>query len=118
MVPHIRTGKRGEELAAEWLIRQGYDILHRNWRHRRWEIDIIAARKDVIHLIEVKSRKSNAYGPPEKSVNRKKIEHLLQAAAGWLLDHPGHTRIQFDVLAITFQKDADPEYFLIEDVYL
>jgi len=117
-MPHIRTGEKGEALAADWLTRQGYQILHRNWRHGRYEVDIIAGKADTIHIIEVKTRKSNAYGPPEQSVNRKKIEHLLQAATGWLLNHPGHTSIQYDVLAITLRKDADPEYFLFEDVYL
>jgi putative endonuclease len=118
MMPHIRTGEKGEALAADWLTRHGYQILHRNWRHGRYEVDIIAVKKETIHLVEVKCRTSNAYGPPEQSVNGKKIEHLLQAAVGWLLNHPGHTRIQYDVLAITLRKDAEPEYFLFEDVYL
>jgi putative endonuclease len=118
MMPHIRTGEIGEELAADWLIANGYQILHRNWRHGRYEVDIIAGKTNTIHIIEVKTRKSNTYGSPEQNVNRKKIEHLLQAAAGWLLNHPGHTRVQYDVLAITLQKNADPEYFLFEDVYL
>jgi putative endonuclease len=118
MMPHIRTGKKGEQLAADWLTANGFHILHRNWRHGRYEVDIIAGKEDTIHIVEVKSRTSNAYGPPEQSVNRTKIEHLLQAAAGWLLNHPGHTRIQYDVLAITLRKDTDPEYFLFEDVYL
>ena len=105
-------------MAADWLIAKGYHILHRNWRHGRYEVDIIAGKADTIHMIEVKTRTTHAYGPPEQSVNRKKIEHLLQAATGWLLNHPGHTRIQYDVLAINLRKDADPEYFLFEDVYV
>src|ERR1700722_11794072 len=118
MMPHILTGKKGEKLATDWLIANGFQILHRNWRHGRYEVDLIAARQDVIHLIEVKTRTSDAFGPPEQSVSRKKIEHLLRAAQGWLLNHPGHTRIQYDVLAITFRKDALPEYVFFTDVYL
>jgi putative endonuclease len=118
MMPHIRTGVKGEQLAADWLTANGYQILNRNWRYGRYEVDIIAARQDRIHLIEVKCRKSNAYGQPEQSVSRKKIEHILQAASGWLLNHPGHTRVQYDVLAITLRKDDAPDYFLFEDVYL
>src|SRR5215469_15039131 len=101
MMPHIHTGKNGETMAADWLIANGFQIIHKNWRHGRYEVDIIAAKADMIHFIEVKSRKSNTYGPPELSVNRKKIEHFRQAAAGWLHNHPGHTRIQYDVLSIT-----------------
>jgi putative endonuclease len=118
MPRHIDVGKKGEELAAVWLTRNGYVILHRNWRHGRFEIDIIAGRKDVIHIIEVKCRQSKVYGHPEESVNRKKIGHLLQAAVGWLHRYPGHSRVQYDVLAINLRKEGDPEYFMIEDVYL
>jgi putative endonuclease len=118
MMPHIQTGKQGETLAADWLIANGYHILCRNWRHGRYEVDVIASKSGMIHIIEVKCRRSNEYGQPEKSVSRRKIEHILQAAAGWLLNHPGHTRVQYDVLAITLRKDATPEYFLFEDVYL
>ena len=118
MPRHIDVGKKGEELAAAWLTRNGYEILHRNWRHGRFEIDIIAGRKEVIHIIEVKCRQSNAYGHPEESVNRKKISHLLQGAAGWLHNYPGHSRVQYDVLAINLRKEGEPEYFMIEDVYL
>jgi putative endonuclease len=118
MTRHIELGKKGEDLAADWLTRNGYQVLQRNWRHGRYEVDIIAGRKNIIHFVEVKCRQSNAYGQPEESVNRKKIEHILQGAAGWLHHHPGHTRVQYDVLAITLRKNAEPEYFMIEDVYL
>ena len=118
MPPHIELGKKGEELAAGWLISKGYTILHRNWRHGRYEVDIIAARQAVIHIIEVKCRQSTAFGHPEASVSRRKIEHLLQAASAWLYRYPGHNRLQYDVLAITLRKKEEPEYFMIEDVYL
>ena len=118
MPPHIELGKKGEELAAGWLTSKGYTILHRNWRHGRYEVDIIAARQAVIHIIEIKCRQSTVFGHPEASVSRKKIEHLMQAASAWLYRYPGHTRVQYDVLAITLRKKEEPEYFMIEDVYL
>ena len=118
MATHIGLGKKGEDLAAAWLTANGYDILHRNWRNGRYEIDIIAGRSQVLHIIEVKTRRSDRYGTPEQGVNRKKFQHLLQAASRWLANYPGHTRVQYDVLAITLRNDAPPEYFLIEDVYL
>lgn len=117
-MPHIQTGKQGETLASDWLVANGYQILYRNWRHGRHEVDLIASKAGTIHFIEVKSRRSNAYGPPEQSVSRKKIGHILQGAAGWLLNHPGHSRLQYDVLAVTLQKNADPEFVLFTDVYL
>jgi Holliday junction resolvase-like predicted endonuclease len=51
-------------------------------------------------------------------VSRRKIAHLLQAASAWLYRYPGHSRVQYDVLAITLRKMEAPEYFMIEDVYL
>ena len=118
MVPHIRTGKKGEALAASWLVANGFRILHRNWRHGRYEVDIIAGKSGTIHLIEVKCRTSNAYGSPEQSISRRKIEHFLRGAQGWLLYHPGINRIQYDVLAITLRNDDAPQFLLFEDVYL
>jgi putative endonuclease len=118
MMPHILTGYKGEKLASDWLTTNGFEIINHNWRHGRYEVDLIAAKDDVLHLIEVKCRTSDAYGPPEQSVSRRKIEHFLQGAQGWLLHHPGITRIQYDVLAITLRNNTAPEYVLFEDVYL
>ncbi|MBS1605593.1 MAG: YraN family protein [Bacteroidetes bacterium] len=117
MTHHITTGRTGEDLAAEWLSAKGFAILCRNWRHGRHEIDIIASKHSVLHFIEVKSRNSILFGRPEESVSKKKLHHILQGASGWLIDYPGHGRIQYDVLSITL-TNSTPEYFLIEDVYL
>jgi putative endonuclease len=117
MALHIVTGKTGEDLAAEWLSNKGFEIMTRNWRYGRYEIDIIASRASILHFVEVKSRNSTLFGYPEDSVSRKKLNNILQGAAGWLVEYPDHRRIQYDILAITLNKSA-PEYFLIEDVYL
>lgn len=112
------VGSGGEILAAQWLTREGFTILKRNFRHHRYEVDIVAGRDSILHFIEVKCRRSISYGHPEESVSRKKLEHILHAGAGWLLQWPGYQRVQYDVLAITLQKQASPEYVLFEDVYL
>lgn len=118
MAAHIAVGKKGEDLAVSWLNGNGYHILHRNWRHGRYEIDIIAGRDGVLHIIEVKTRRSGLFGPPEQSVNRKKLRNLLLASSRWLANYPGHARIQYDVLSITLPANTAPEYFLFEDVSL
>lgn len=117
MSRHIDLGKKGEEWAAGWLIREGFRILHRNWRQGRFEIDIIAQRGDVYHFIEVKCRHPNSYGQPEAAVSRAKLRHMMQGATGWLTRLRGPQRVQYDVLAIT-TGPAGPEYLLIEDVYV
>jgi putative endonuclease len=118
MHEHINVGKQGEELAAGWLAAKGFTILSRNWRHGRYEIDIIASRAAVLHIIEVKARRSELYGRPEESVSKRKFRHIMQGAAGWLFKFPSHHRLQYDVLAVTIRAGCQPEFFLIEDVYL
>jgi putative endonuclease len=118
MSRHLEIGRTGEDLAADWLVRQGFVLLHRNWRHGRYEVDCIAGRRNLLHVIEVKTRRSTAYGHPEESVSRKKIEHMLQGASAWLYRWPVYRRVQYDVLAITLSPGHAPDIVLFEDVYL
>lgn len=118
MAKHNLTGKAGENLAAAWFLVNNYTILYRNWRHKHWEVDIIASRNEILHFIEVKTRTSLRFGYPDDNVSRKKIAYLIDAAEEFLYIHPQWTRIQFDVLSIIIRQSGDVEYFLIEDVYL
>lgn len=118
MAKHIITGKKGEELAAVYFTEKGYEILHKNWRHKHWEIDIIATKNNRLHIIEVKTRTSTLFGHPEESINKKKIKYLIDAAEEFTYLNPEWKKIQFDVLAITQIAGKPVEYFLIEDVYL
>ena len=118
MAQHIETGRTGESLASEWLVRHGFTIIVRNWRHHRYEVDIIAGRTSILHFIEVKTRRSLTFGNPEESVSRKKLDHVMQGSAGWLHLWPAYRRVQYDVLAITLQQNTAPEIVLFEDVYL
>lgn len=105
-------------MAAGYCTRQGFRILHQNWRHGRLEVDIIAEKDGILHFIEVKTRRSAAYGNPEDSVTPKKIRNLMEAAEEFLELYPQWQRIQFDVLAISLPYRQPVEYFFIEDVYL
>ena len=125
MSRHLEIGRAGEDLAADWLGQHGFTVLQRNWRHGRYEVDCIAGRDDVLHFIEVKTRRSSAFGHPEECVSRKKIEHMLQGASAWLHKKstrhcrwPLYRRVQYDVLAITLDKGHPPDFLLFEDVYL
>jgi putative endonuclease len=118
MAQHNVTGNTGEALAINYFTNLGYTLLHQNWRHSHWEVDVIASKQNVLHFIEVKTRKTKKFGLPEESVSKKKIQNLINAAEEYLYQHPQWKRIQFDVLAITIIKNEPVEYFLIEDVYL
>ncbi len=118
MAEHNITGNTGEALAAAHLIEKGYKILHSNWRHSRWEVDIIAEKNTILHFVEVKTRRTKKFGHPEDNVDKKKIQNLMNAAEEYLYQQPQWKRVQFNVLAITILKDEPVEYFFIEDVYL
>lgn len=118
MAEHNLTGKTGEQLGEAFLAEQQYHVLEKNWRHSRWEVDIIASKDNVLHFIEIKTRRTKSYGLPEEKVGKKKIQNLINAAEEYLYRHPEWKRIQFNILSITISNDKDPEYFLIEDVYL
>ena len=118
MRTNIDFGKLGEELAEDFLIKNGYTILHRNWRHSRYEIDIVALKNDLPHFVEVKTRSSKEFGEPEEAVTKKKIKFLLQAADEFLFRNPQYTNFQIDILSINIHPQQEPQYFFIEDVYL
>ena len=118
MAQHNVTGNTGEALAVRYLQGYGYNMLHQNWRHSHWEVDIIAEKVGVLHFIEVKTRRTKKFGHPEESVGKKKIQNIINASEAYLYQQPQWKRIQFDILSITILKDEPVEYFFIEDVYL
>ncbi len=118
MAKHIQTGNTGEAIAVDYFSKNGYDIMHRNWRYKHKEVDIIASHNDVLHFIEVKTRTTLRFGYPEESVDKKKIRDMIDASEEYLFLNPQWQRIQFDILSINIKEDNSIDYFLIEDVYL
>ena len=118
MAQHNQTGSIGEVMAVKYFTDNGFTLLHQNWRHSHWEVDIIAQKDTVLHFIEVKTRRTKKFGHPEESVTKKKIQNLINASEEYLYQFPQWKRIQFDILSITILKNEPVEYFFIEDVYL
>ncbi len=107
------TGRRAETRAVEFLEDQGFKILARNWRNRWCEIDVVARRGDVTHIIEVKYRSNPAYGSGFEYITTDKL-HRLERAAEMLMN--GHDQpFQIDVVAVTGDLAA-PEVSLLENV--
>lgn len=104
-------------MAVEYFIRHGYEILHQNWRHKNWEIDIIASKNNRLHIIEVKTRTSTLFGHPEEGMDNRKMQYLINAAEEYMYQDEQWKQLQFDILAITILP-TNTEFFLIEDVYL
>jgi putative endonuclease len=116
MAEHNHTGEWGEQLACQWLEAKGYTILHRNWRHGRGEIDIVAREGGFLVVVEVKTRRSARWGEPELAVGPAKRRHLMQAATELLHTLPEDLELRFDVMSITGSA-ARPEVLHIPDAF-
>ena len=111
------TGFLGENIATAHLEGLGFEILERNWRYKHLEVDIIASKENCLHIIEVKTRRSTAYGFPEQHIDAIKMQHLKNAAALFQYQHPSWKMLQFDVIAIQLYSETKWDLFFIEDVY-
>ena len=82
------TGAFGEEIIARFLTQRGYEIIEKNWRVREGEIDIVAlAPNGVFTFVEVKTRRSLAFGHPLEAINNEKAHRLQRLALAWLATH-------------------------------
>jgi putative endonuclease len=87
MAKRSEVGAWGEAIAARRLAEQGYTVLARNWRHGHGELDIVAARAGVIVFVEVRTRRSDAYGKPEETLTPRKRAKLIETAQAYLDAH-------------------------------
>lgn len=113
-----QTGDFGETITCEFLKKQGYKILERNYRIRGGEIDIVAREKEELVFVEVKTRWSHEYGLPVESITPWKIRFLIRAAQFYLvktknLDKP----YRIDVVSVDFAVDNEnPKIELIKNI--
>ncbi|MDQ4104725.1 MAG: YraN family protein [Actinomycetota bacterium] len=94
-------GKRGEDVAAEYLAGTGLVVLSRNWRCREGEVDLIATDGERVVVCEVKTRSATGYGEPSEGVTPAKAARIRRITAEWLRAHRvGWCEIRFDVVAV------------------
>ena len=110
-------GKWGEEAVCAHLKKKGYAILERNYRIRGGEIDIIAQKKDHVAFVEVKTRRTAAYGSPAEAVGARKQKSILLAARQYVADR-GKTgeNYTFDVAEVWANADR-PDIHYIENAF-
>ena len=109
MAEHNELGKWGEELAAKYLEQKGYVIRDRDWRQGKLDLDIVAVADDgeTVVFVEVKARKTNAFGQPEQAVDVKKIKRLARAADSYVKSLGVSAPLRFDIVSIIGdQKEA------------
>lgn len=99
-------GRRGEQIAIDYLRRNGYIICDRNWRSGRYEIDIVAQRQGITHFVEVRARRAGAMLTPEQTITRTKSEALQRAASAYLAQRRVEGEVEFDLLAVDLFPDG------------
>ena len=116
-------GKKGEELALEFLKKNDFLKLATNFKAGRGEIDIIVKRKNVIHFVEVKTRKNDDFGNPESFVSDAQANKISQTAELFLEQYEEKTDeefkgfIQFDIISILFENDKVKDILHLEDAF-
>ena len=117
MAEHYELGKKGEQLAVNYLINKGYKIVERNWRFQKAEIDIIATKDKTLISVEVKTRSTNDFGNPQDFVTPKKIKLMVSAMNEYILNKDLDIELRFDIVAITKDKSSfDIQHF--KDAFL
>ncbi|MDI1305214.1 MAG: YraN family protein [bacterium] len=100
MAEHNELGKIGEEMAVEYLQKDGYTILETNWTFQKAEIDILAQKENTLAVVEVKTRSSLEFGLPQDFVKPKKIQLLVKAVDAYVSKKDLDIEVRFDIIAI------------------
>lgn len=114
---NTQLGQEGETIAADYLKQHGYEIVVRNYRFKRSEVDIIAKKDGVLIFVEVKLRSSRQYGEPEEAVDNKKEDQVISGAEGYIEEIDWDGPIRFDILTVLKQKSRIVEIRLFKDAF-
>ncbi len=118
MAQHNQLGKVGEHEAVEFLIKQGFTIRETNWRMDKLEIDIIAQEPGmVLHIVEVKTRSTDEYFDPMRSITRAKKQHMVNSANAYINYCQLQCEVQYDVIILigspgNFKLEYYPDLFV------
>ncbi|MBR4924529.1 MAG: YraN family protein [Prevotella sp.] len=99
MARHNEFGKWGEDIAVNYMLEHGFEILARNWRNERKEIDIIAQRDGKLYFVEVKSRHGEKWNA-ESAITAKKRALMWRAMMAWKLQHPSLMPVCYSAIAV------------------
>lgn len=113
MTDKKQTGDIGENLAADYFVERGFRVVARNYRWKHAEIDLIVQRDDWLIFVEVKTRRSSAWGEPESFVDSAKRKLIYDAAEEYIYKTDWQGNIRFDVVSV--KTTVPPEITHFED---
>ena len=102
MATRREIGDMAEGIAQQYLVKQGYDILDRNWYYGHLELDIVARDGDELVIVEVKSRNGIRYEHPSEAVTNTKIKRIVEAADAYIQEKDWEGETRFDVVTVIF----------------
>ncbi|MCG8633450.1 MAG: YraN family protein [Desulfobacterales bacterium] len=102
-------GRAGEKTAARYLKSRGYTLVKQNYKHKTFEIDIIAKDKDVLCFVEVKTRSNIRKALPREAVSRAKQKKMILGATTYLKEKKlVNQRVRFDVVEVVYSNGSNP----------
>ena len=116
MAQHNELGKKGEQLAVDFLIDRNYTVVERNYRFDKAEVDIIAQKDGILAIVEVKARSSTEFGNPQDFVKPKQIKNLVKAVNEYITENNLNLEVRFDIIAI-IKKDSKFEIDHLKDAF-
>ena len=116
MAEHNDLGTKGEQMAAAYLQKKGYEILATNYRYEKAEVDIIAQKGNLLVVAEVKTRRGTYFGQPEEAVSEAKQNLLSLAAGQYMEEHDLDMEVRFDIISISY-KNERPVIRHFEDAF-
>lgn len=103
----VESGRQGEQLAVVFLQNKGYQVVFRNFRAGRAEIDLIVQKDNLLVFVEVKARTNKTFGTPETFVNYAKSRRIVKAAEDYIYRKNWQGEIRFDIVAITHRPELE-----------
>ena len=117
MADHNDFGKIAEDLAADYLLKNGYQTLVRNFRFQKAEIDIVAEKDNAVIIVEVKARSTDFFMLPQEAVTKGKIKHLVTAADHFMKENNRNQEVRFDIISVLKDQNGALNIEHIDDAF-
>jgi Predicted endonuclease distantly related to archaeal Holliday junction resolvase len=106
MDARMTRGREAEEMACQYLREQGFSIRHQRWQHGHKELDIVAERAQILHVVEVRSRTEPYWLAPPHTIDYLKQKNIITAAAAYIRKFGIHYEVQFDIVSVVFTPEG------------